>query len=321
MSVWKKRGLILLLLFFGVFLIVPKEKTERFTVYPDPSELFFVNDYSSVLNVETERFLLTQATRLETAAQAQIVVVTVPNTQTESLEDYAIGLANQWGIGDKKLDNGVVLLFTTEEPHVRLEIGKGLEGAIPDAKAGRILDDYAVEAKNNGRWNQAAINTFSAVAALVYEEYGLTPPVELRTDLTPSESGAEQRSSADAEFPEAGTNRREFSLLVRILSAIVLLLPVILVAAIVLFIKARRKSKAKANRAADTRTAPKRTHKTRTAPKRTHTKKAISSDTAEHVMTVLEVILDIFFSGGSGGSSGGGHSGGGGSFGGGGASR
>ena len=55
-------------------------------------------------------------------------------------------------------DNGVLLLFVTnpDEPHISMEVRKGLDGALPDGKAGRILDDFAVGPRDAGQWNKAA---------------------------------------------------------------------------------------------------------------------------------------------------------------------
>lgn len=147
------------------------QATYKETVYPEAMRLLYVNDYAHVLSQDAEQFIVSQAKTLDKQTGAQVVVVTVPNTGTQSLEQYSLGLANEWGIGDKEKDNGILLLFTTEEPHVRLEVGKGLEGAIPDGKAGRILDTNAVRAKNNKHWDEAAVNTFIAIVNEIYTEY------------------------------------------------------------------------------------------------------------------------------------------------------
>lgn len=172
------------------------------TQYPEPTSNFYIEDYSGVFTEETENYIMEQAVALTEATKAQIVVVAVPDTQADSLEVYSYKLANEWGIGDAKLDNGILILFTTFEPHVRLEVGKGLEGCLPDAKAGRILDEWAVDAKDEGRWNEAAINTFVAVAEEIYQEYGLDVPTSLSTVTLVNETttGA---TMADAVFPEA----------------------------------------------------------------------------------------------------------------------
>lgn len=187
--------------------------------YPAPTSYFFVNDYSEALSQETEEWIQNQAVALYEKTKAQIVVAVIPDTQTQSLEDYSYTLANDWGIGDAELNNGVLILFTTEEPHVRLEVGKGLEGCLNDAKSGRILDKWAVEAKDDGRWNEAAINTFVATAQVVYEEYGLEQPENLVTVSSVSEE-QQTNTMADAAFPDAIVEKNENPLWMQIVIAL-----------------------------------------------------------------------------------------------------
>lgn len=170
------------------------------TVYPEHSSLFYIEDYSGVYTAQTEQYIMDEAVKLQSATKAQVVVVSVPDTHEDSLEHYSVELANRWGIGDKEKDNGVLILFTTNEPHVRLEVGKGLEGCLPDGKAGRILDEYAVDAKDNGRWNEAAVNTFAAVVSVIYEEYGLQIPESVHYSGDISEKPQES-TMADMDFP------------------------------------------------------------------------------------------------------------------------
>lgn len=183
-----------------------ENKTITITSYPDPTSYFFVEDYSGVLNEYTEKYIYDEAAALYHKTKAQVVVVTVPDTQNEDLETFSNHLANKWGIGDAELDNGVLFLIETHEtyPHVRLEIGRGLEGAITDGAAGRILDDYAVDAKENGRWNECAGNTFTAVLEKVYEEYGLKAPdsVVYQADWHDGSDVVTQGTFADAQYPD-----------------------------------------------------------------------------------------------------------------------
>ncbi len=175
------------------------------TVYPEHTEYFYIEDYSGCLNEETEKYIYDEARRLEEATTAQVVVVTVPNTHQDDIEDYSIKLANDWGIGQKETDNGVLLLVRTDsgKESVRLEIGQGLEGAIPDGKAGRILDAQAVDAKKEHKWNKLAGNTFSAIVTEVYSEAGVPCPdsVVIKDDWGDGADTAE-KTFADAPFPE-----------------------------------------------------------------------------------------------------------------------
>ena len=174
----------------------------------EATEYFFVDDYSGVLNENTEKYIFDKARALYEDTGIQICVVTVPHTMGYELEEFSNELANNWGIGDEQEDNGILLLFTTDEddPHVRLEIGEGMEGTITDGAAGRILDKYAVDDKNDGKWNRAAGNTFTEVLTVVAEEYDEDL---LKKDSTIAISGGwgdgrddTKNTFADASYPE-----------------------------------------------------------------------------------------------------------------------
>ena len=138
-----------------------------------PTDDFFVNDYADVLSAGEELVLQQRAETLYRACGAQVVVVTVESLEGEAIEELSLRIARAWGIGDKEKDNGLLLLFSKSEPRVRIEVGSGLEGAIPDSKAGRILDtdmlphypDYAA----------AILSTQNSLINEVYIEYGLSP--------------------------------------------------------------------------------------------------------------------------------------------------
>jgi uncharacterized protein len=78
---------------------------------------------------------------LETRKGSQIAVLIVPSTQPEEIEQYGIRVADAWKAGRKNIDDGAILLVAKNDRRVRIEVGKGLEGAIPDAIANRIIDE------------------------------------------------------------------------------------------------------------------------------------------------------------------------------------
>lgn len=107
-----------------------------------PTAQFFVNDFADVLSAQTEQEIVELGRALQQQTGAQAVAVTVPSLGGQSVEDYAIDLANSWGIGQAEEDNGVLILIAVEERKLRVEVGLGLEGALPDGKTGRIMDEY-----------------------------------------------------------------------------------------------------------------------------------------------------------------------------------
>ena len=77
----------------------------------------------------------------EKSKGSQIVVLMVPTTQPEEIEQFSIRVADAWKIGRKGVDDGIILLVAKDDRRVRIEVGKGLEGAVPDAIANRIVDE------------------------------------------------------------------------------------------------------------------------------------------------------------------------------------
>lgn len=145
---------------------------------PEPTGNY-ASDFADVMTDADEQMVNEAGERLYQKTKAEIVLVTVDSLGGRDLESYAIELARAWGIGDGDMNNGVLLLFTTDGPHSRLEIGYGLEGALPDSKAGRILDTYLVPAYDDeDAWSAALAATYRGVLNEVYAEYGLTEEVE-----------------------------------------------------------------------------------------------------------------------------------------------
>lgn len=162
---------------------------------PRATERFFVNDFADVMTDADEQTVYEAGVRLYEKTDAQVVLLTVDTLGGRDLESYALEIARAWGIGDEEKNNGVLLLFTTDGPHSRLEIGYGLEGAINDSKAGRILDLYLVPSYDDSEeWSAALTATYRGVLNEVYNEYGLTEEI---SPMMPLVSG-DEATGADA---------------------------------------------------------------------------------------------------------------------------
>ncbi len=177
------------------------------TVYPEAgaSKYFYIQDYSGVFSEAAEKYIFDEAVKLNRDTTAQIVVMAVPNTSTEPLESYSLKTANRLGIGSKEKNNGILILFTTDEPHVSLQVGKGLVKTIPNDRAKRIIDEYAVADKNSRHWNKAAMNTFTAVAGILYRKYGKEVPASLAFVAEVPE-GLQGHTFGDMKLPEPGSD-------------------------------------------------------------------------------------------------------------------
>lgn len=91
--------------------------------------------------------------------------------EEESIEDFSTKLFRSYGIGSEEEDNGVLLLLAKEDREVRIEVGYGLEGAINDAKAGRILDLFSLPYFEHDKWDEGILNGFKEIVKEVKWEY------------------------------------------------------------------------------------------------------------------------------------------------------
>ncbi len=139
----------------------------------NPTSDFYVNDYANLLSTEVKNYIIETNTKLENATGAQIVVVTIQSLEGESLEEYATELFRSFGIGDKDKNNGVLLLLALEERKFRIEVGYGLEGALPDGKTGRIQDEYIIPYLKENNWDDGIKNGYSKILEVVSEEYNI----------------------------------------------------------------------------------------------------------------------------------------------------
>jgi hypothetical protein len=98
-----------------------------------------VNDYARLLSPDAQQRLEQRLAERERATGAQMVVAIFPSLEGENLEDFGIRVAERWRVGDKRLDNGVILLVFVQERRVRMEVGYGLEPVLPDAVAAQII--------------------------------------------------------------------------------------------------------------------------------------------------------------------------------------
>jgi uncharacterized protein len=98
-----------------------------------------VNDYARLLSPDAERHLEAKLADRERATGAQMVVAIFPSLEGENDADFGIRLAERWRVGQKGLDNGVILLVFVQDRKVRAEIGYGLEPVLTDAVAAQII--------------------------------------------------------------------------------------------------------------------------------------------------------------------------------------
>ncbi len=145
-----------------------------------PAKLFYVSDYAKVLSNDTQRFVVEHSAALQEQTGAQIVVATIEDLGGRDVADYALELLRTWGVGSEK-DNGVLILISTGDRQIRVEVGYGLEGALNDSKVGRLLDTCAIPSLRNDDYNTGVYQLYNAVLAEVYREYRMEVPESVKS--------------------------------------------------------------------------------------------------------------------------------------------
>lgn len=110
------------------------------TLPPKPTHYF--NDYAQLIPAATARALENRLEQFERETSNQLVVAVFPRMNSKSsVEDYTVRVAESWGVGQKKRDNGAILFVFLADRQLYIQVGYGLEGALPDALAHQIIEN------------------------------------------------------------------------------------------------------------------------------------------------------------------------------------
>jgi len=134
-----------------------------------------VTDLTATLTSDQRAALEQKLAALEARKGSQVAVLLVPTTQPETVEQYAIRVFDQWKLGRKGMDDGVLLLVAKNDRKLRIEVGYGLEGAIPDAIARRVMDEDIVPLFKRGNFYGGISAGTDRVSKLIEGE-SMPPP-------------------------------------------------------------------------------------------------------------------------------------------------
>ncbi len=101
-----------------------------------------VTDLTATLSANQKTHIEQTLSQLEQEKGSQLMVLIVPTTSPEAIEDYSLRVVEKWKLGRKDVDDGVLLLIAKDDRKMRIEVGYGLEGAVTDVYAGRIINEY-----------------------------------------------------------------------------------------------------------------------------------------------------------------------------------
>ena len=129
-----------------------------------------VNDYAGILSDQARENLSEQLREHEERTTNQIVVLTLPSLQGENIEDYANQVFNAWGLGQAGQDNGILMLVVPDERQMRIEVGYGLEGVVPDITAGRVIREVMAPRFRDGDFDAGITEGAQALLSVLEGE-------------------------------------------------------------------------------------------------------------------------------------------------------
>jgi uncharacterized protein len=137
---------------------------------PKPAD--YVEDTAGILRPATRSALARQLAQFERDTSNQVLVATFPKVPADyAMEDFTQRTAAAWGVGQKERDNGVVLFIFPQDRKMRIEVGYGLEGAIPDATAKSIIDGILRPAFRSGDFDGGVSRGVDAILQAARGEY------------------------------------------------------------------------------------------------------------------------------------------------------
>lgn len=129
-----------------------------------------VTDLADTLSPQQQQALEAKLAAFEAHKGSQVAVLIVPTTQPEAIEQYAIRVVDQWKLGRKDVDDGVLVLLAANDRKVRIEVGYGLEGVLPDVIAKRIIENVMIPQFRQGDYYAGLDAGIDAVTGVIEGE-------------------------------------------------------------------------------------------------------------------------------------------------------
>ncbi len=141
-----------------------------------------VIDTTGTLDAATRQKLEAQAIALRQSKGSQLQVLLVPTTAPEDISQYATRVYDQWQLGRGKVDDGVLLVVAKDDRRARIEVGYGLEGAIPDATSMRVIQEYLVPHFRRDDYAGGIVEATAALSRLIEGEPLPVPMADNRAE-------------------------------------------------------------------------------------------------------------------------------------------
>lgn len=162
----------------GMLLMTCTDASAQALAVPDIPKDVPIVDQTKTLTPEQIAALSKLIQQERSSSGNQLGVVIIPSLQDESLEDYSLEVARKWGIGTKENNNGVLLLIAKDDRKFRIEVGTGLEGALTDVQASRVLRNEMTPKFKDGKYYEGIEAGLKGIINAIKGEYKATAAQE-----------------------------------------------------------------------------------------------------------------------------------------------
>lgn len=148
-----------------------------------PLDNYRVHDDAGVLSPSAVSYLEQSLREFEDSTSNQIAILIFSSLEGESIDQFGIRVADAWKLGTQTNDNGVILLIAVDDRKVRIEVGQGLEGPLPDAVCNRIIRNELAPAFRRGDYDDGVVSAVDAIRRAIKGEYKGTGPRKSKRGL------------------------------------------------------------------------------------------------------------------------------------------
>ncbi len=222
-----------LLLFCLFFLLALTTNTAQ-NVLPRPDKLMYVNDAANLLQSEEREALAKKLGNYQRQHKAQIIIVIIDNLEGATVEDYAQKLFNTWGIGDKRRNDGVLVLAAMSDRKLRIHTGRGIEKTLTNGLCAKIIASQLTPYFKQGLYYTAFEMATNDIMYKLANKYKAAPSPLIEAEARRVEKATEEKKKlTDSLTPIAETPKTNNTLVLGLIIggtiAFILLLLLLLV--------------------------------------------------------------------------------------------
>ena len=169
-NIFTKTRIIISVFLFAVVLAGLSSSVSALDVPPAPTDIPIV-DTTGTLTPDQKNKLAESIAASRVKSSNEIAILMIPTIGNDSLEDYSIRVARDWGIGTKEKNNGVLLLIAKDDRKIRIEVGYGLEGALTDARSSQIIRNVISPEFRNEKYFEGISAGLNSIQLAIDNEY------------------------------------------------------------------------------------------------------------------------------------------------------